>query len=280
MADASARYIAQRVLADVEHLAGQGHLSASQVDTVRNQLSALVEHAAPTHLTPLSQTHSPAPRFAHSNTAASAARAKVPPPPPPPQQQQQQQPSPVPVTAPQHPPRDLVKAVWGYDASGGSDEVRFAAGDTLEVLERLDDNWWKGRHCADDTVGLFPAAYVEAVEATTSYPPAARSEKGLGAGHLTTALPSPGAAAAASRWKPPAAKWSSGATPAPTPSAGTGAQAPAPYAAGPAGLQPYVPTEEEKEKRDKFKKMGGRLGTSVATGAAFGVGAGLASNLF
>lgn len=54
--------------------------------------------------------------------------------------------------------KDLVKALWAFDASGGDDELRFDSGDTIEVLERVDENWWKGTVVGQPggKEGLFP----------------------------------------------------------------------------------------------------------------------------
>lgn len=189
--------------------------------------------------------------------------------------------------------RDLAKALWSFDASGGPDELPLRVDETVEILDRSDDNWWKGR-TKDGREGLFPANYVEAVLDTKKG--AASPPSYAASGNASTEK-----AASASRWKPPMAKWSSAgsssnsnmsAVPPPPPQqqqqqattpmyggyalANPNDPVPAPGQAvmvkGPNGLQPYVPTEEERKQHEKIKKIGGRVGMAAASGAGFAVG--------
>lgn len=251
-----------------------------QVASIRGQLSPLMSQNCANPLvqsshratSPANQPVSPPLLSINNRTTSSPAlqaKSKVPPPP-----------TPTPVARlPQDPHQvDLVKALWGYDASGGADELRFSVGDTIEVIERLDNNWWKGRHTHNGKTGLLPSAYVEAVPVnerpqTLTYPPEKQT--------TTTALfasPSSTSGDLKSRWKPVQSRWSSGG-PSTMPAAPSSTPPLPPLPGRPRGLQPYVPTQEEVEKRQKLKYMGGRLGTSAATGAAFGVGAGIARGL-
>ena len=43
------------------------------------------------------------------------------------------------------------------------DELQISPGDTIYVTEKIDDSWWQGN--LNGTLGLFPASYVEEVEA-------------------------------------------------------------------------------------------------------------------
>lgn len=311
--DASARYIAQRVLADVQHLRDQGHIQGEcrscsllsgyhgpgyrptrylstdhHVDSIRSQLSNVLDE----HVTP--QRQCLAQRSVSALSLASQAKGKVPPPPPQSASVAPQAISPGTTgRAAAETPKDLVKALWDFEATGGSDELRFVTGDVIEVVERTDEHWWKGK--LDGRVGLFPSGYVEAYSAAAApqYPP---PEKTPAYHQAVSPSPSPSSlssagAAATPRWKPPTARWSSGgsgSTAQPGLTGNTGSlspgstQSPPPSASttGLVGLQPYVPTEEEKAKQAKLRKFGGRLGVSAATGAAFGAGAGLASNIF
>ncbi|XP_026180326.1 GRB2-related adapter protein 2a [Mastacembelus armatus] len=49
-----------------------------------------------------------------------------------------------------------VKALYDFTAEEG-DELGFCAGDVIEVLDRSDQSWWKGR--LQGKTGLFPANY-------------------------------------------------------------------------------------------------------------------------
>lgn len=50
----------------------------------------------------------------------------------------------------------LVKALYDFTAEE-DDELSFCAGDVIEVLDRSDASWWKGR--LRRSSGLFPATY-------------------------------------------------------------------------------------------------------------------------
>ncbi|XP_053299961.1 GRB2-related adapter protein 2a [Pleuronectes platessa] len=52
-----------------------------------------------------------------------------------------------------------VKALYNFTAEEG-DELGFSAGDVIEVLDRSDASWWKGR--LRGKMGLFPANYTTA----------------------------------------------------------------------------------------------------------------------
>ena len=43
---------------------------------------------------------------------------------------------------------------------GAADELHLHAGDELEVLERNDDGWFKGRVIATGAEGMFPSNYI------------------------------------------------------------------------------------------------------------------------
>ena len=51
-----------------------------------------------------------------------------------------------------------VTALFDYEA-GESNEISFQEGQVITNVEKIDADWWKGK--VGDTVGLFPASYVE-----------------------------------------------------------------------------------------------------------------------
>ena len=40
-------------------------------------------------------------------------------------------------------------------------ELYFKRGDSIQVLDKEDSNWWKGKNVGSGNVGLFPASYVQ-----------------------------------------------------------------------------------------------------------------------
>lgn len=76
------------------------------------------------------------------------------PPPPPP---------PAPTAAPPYytptPALSLAEALWAFPGTEPGD-LSFQAGDKLEVLEKVKDDWWKGRIVGREPTGLFPSSYV------------------------------------------------------------------------------------------------------------------------
>ena len=42
---------------------------------------------------------------------------------------------------------------------GEADDLKFDVGETIEILEKIDANWWRGR--IGGRTGMFPSAYVQ-----------------------------------------------------------------------------------------------------------------------
>lgn len=40
-------------------------------------------------------------------------------------------------------------------------ELYFKRGDKIQVLDKEDANWWKGRNLSSNQEGLFPSTYVQ-----------------------------------------------------------------------------------------------------------------------
>lgn len=156
--DASTHYLVERMLKDVQFLTEQGHLKDAQAGVIRGQLAPLLGttdddqwesvDAVATKLgaskvtLPSQATAKALPPSTVSAAQAQASTKKVPPP------------SPSPSPAAQSSQKDLVKALWAFEAAGGTDELKFASGDTIEVVERNDENWWTGK--LNGKQGLFP----------------------------------------------------------------------------------------------------------------------------
>ncbi|KAL0571388.1 hypothetical protein V5O48_010576 [Marasmius crinis-equi] len=59
------------------------------------------------------------------------------------------------------------RAIWGYnEKEANPDELSFAAGDIIEIVEETTTDWWTGRVSGGTTgrEGLFPSSYVDKIE--------------------------------------------------------------------------------------------------------------------
>ncbi|KAJ7352482.1 SH3 domain-containing protein [Mycena albidolilacea] len=70
-------------------------------------------------------------------------------------------PSTGPPSYPQTPAAQTVraKALWDYGDGQSSQDLSFRAGDTIEIIEETNSDWWTGR--LNGREGVFPANYVE-----------------------------------------------------------------------------------------------------------------------
>lgn len=97
------------------------------------------------------------------------------------QQQQQQQPP------PQYTPTALVisraEALWAFPGSEAGD-LSFRADDLIEVVEKVKDDWWRGRIAGTTEIGLFPSSYVKETQVLARGPPMlpVRKDGGVAAG--------------------------------------------------------------------------------------------------
>jgi len=66
----------------------------------------------------------------------------------------------IPRSTPAPPTTTLSRALWAYNENGEDPkDLTFAAGDTIEIIEETNADWWTGR--VDGRQGLFPSTYVE-----------------------------------------------------------------------------------------------------------------------
>lgn len=63
----------------------------------------------------------------------------------------------------------LAEALWAFQGTEAGD-LSFQAGDKLEVLDKVKDDWWKGRVAGRDATGLFPSSYVREVQVLKEKP--------------------------------------------------------------------------------------------------------------
>ncbi|KAI5851772.1 hypothetical protein BZA05DRAFT_473926 [Tricharina praecox] len=52
------------------------------------------------------------------------------------------------------------EAMWAFNGSEAGD-LSFQAGETIEVIEKIKDDWWRGRVMGQIEIGLFPSSYVK-----------------------------------------------------------------------------------------------------------------------
>ncbi|KAF9048551.1 SH3 domain-containing protein [Panaeolus papilionaceus] len=67
-------------------------------------------------------------------------------------------PAPRAVPAPPAPAPAQVRALWAYNGQD-AEELSFASGDIIELVEETNADWWTGR--IHNQTGLFPSTYVE-----------------------------------------------------------------------------------------------------------------------
>ncbi|KLT39006.1 hypothetical protein CC85DRAFT_288980 [Cutaneotrichosporon oleaginosum] len=148
------------------------------------------------------------------------------------------------------------RALWDYNGADPED-LRFRQGDIVIVDEEVNAEWFRGRIVGSsmEKGGLFPASYVEKLG------PGTRDEK-AGAGGMVPYQP-PGAAS--SYYTPP---------PGQVQQYGASGMSPMQQSAG--GTTIVV---QDDPKKGKFGKLGGNLGNAAVTGAGFGFGSAVASNI-
>jgi hypothetical protein len=53
----------------------------------------------------------------------------------------------------------LAEAQWQFNG-GEPGDLSFQAGEVIEVVEKVKDDWWRGRVLGQAEIGLFPSSYV------------------------------------------------------------------------------------------------------------------------
>ncbi len=60
----------------------------------------------------------------------------------------------------------MARAIYNYEPQD-RDEIHIKIGDNIEVLERDESNWWKGKNLTSDEIGLFPSNCVALIDTIT-----------------------------------------------------------------------------------------------------------------
>ncbi|KAI0648864.1 SH3 domain-containing protein [Trametes meyenii] len=163
------------------------------------------------------------------------------------------------------------RAIWAYNEDGREpNDLSFSAGEAIEIVDETNADWWTGK--ARGKQGLFPSNYVELLD--------------VGRGSVSPAPPPPSMPMMPSYHQPPPGP--------PQPYGmmpGQPEKAPMyqpPYGGPPPGaMQPAPPVqvvqvqqqEQEPPKKNKFGKLGSTMATSAAGGVGFGAGAAIGSGI-
>ncbi|KAI5853256.1 SH3 domain-containing protein [Morchella snyderi] len=156
MSAATATALANRsirtIRAELEFLADTAIISPSAL----SQMLSLLPAESTTRCPP-TPAAGPAPK---STTPAVSYPTFSPPPQPPQQQLLPIAPSAPPSYTPTPLVLSLAEAQWAFNGTEDGD-LSFDAGAKLEILEKVKEDWWKGRVVGGNgTTGLFPSAYV------------------------------------------------------------------------------------------------------------------------
>ncbi|CAL4130029.1 unnamed protein product [Meganyctiphanes norvegica] len=65
--------------------------------------------------------------------------------------------------------KQLYTALFSYEKRSG-DEITIHEGDTLEILNTDDDNWWLAKHTVTHKEGYIPASYIAVLDSLNSMP--------------------------------------------------------------------------------------------------------------
>ncbi|KAI0073689.1 SH3-domain-containing protein, partial [Panus rudis PR-1116 ss-1] len=175
---------------------------------------------------------------------------------------------------PAPPPRvQKAKAIWAYNEDGREpNDLSFSAGEIIEIVDETNADWWTGK-CRGKQ-GLFPSNHVEKITSSASSPPPppapvpvpTAAPWGSGPVSMPYAQPQPYG------YEQPAPQYQNE-KPAYRPfgAAYHGADVPPPAGGGNSvGLQ-HDAGEHEK-KKSKYGKLGNTMATSAAGGVGFGAG--------
>jgi len=144
------------------------------------------------------------------------------------------------VPPPQAPQAVKARAIWGYNEKNADpNDLVFAAGDIIEIVEETNEDWWMGR--LKGRQGLFPSNYVEKISTTVSAPEAEKpAYRPFGAAYHGMDNP---------------------------PQAGQGVNS--------VGLQ----EQDNSQKKSKYGNLKNTMAQSAAGGVGFGAGAAIGGGL-
>ncbi|KAI0833740.1 SH3 domain-containing protein [Trametes gibbosa] len=180
-------------------------------------------------------------------------------------------PSPARRVVPPPPPRQnnrRARALWGYNEDGREpNDISFAAGETIEIVDETSAEWWTGKSRGKQ--GLFPSNYVEPLDAARSpAPPAPQASMPV---YMSSYQPPPGPPQSYGMPSEPekAAMYQ----------ANYGGPPPGPPQPAPVQVVTVQQEQQQPPKKNKFGKLGSTMATSAAGGVGFGAGAAIGSGI-
>ncbi|KAG8941694.1 hypothetical protein FRC03_004178 [Tulasnella sp. 419] len=272
-----AEYIIERISHDLGFLKSQGLLSAGDESAILARLSN-IQYGTPNNVAsvasspsptfPLKQVRTPSGGSTITSTPTITAtdpallKRAVPPP----------------------PPRNIkvaarCQALWDYNLDGAEEnDLSFRKGDIIELIddERANNDWWFGT--IGDQTGLFPSNHVEKIP--TEQPNRFRGNE--------SAIPhnSPAPAYSASGYGATPNLYEKGRFPgqaqsslSPSPTQAHSTTFASTSSDGEGLNQHGLHQTQDPEKKDKYKRLKGQVGTAVTTGFGFGAGAAVGSGI-
>ncbi|KAK7691117.1 hypothetical protein QCA50_006220 [Cerrena zonata] len=259
MSDAAfLQHILSQTQANITFLASQGHISTTDATDMITRLATAHNKKAtsPNHLAHSVQSLAIAPSASIPTPAVELpARRNIPVPPPRVQK---------------------AKALWAYNEDGSEpNDLSFSSGEIVEIVDETNADWWTGK--CRGRQGLFPSNHVEKINT-----PGAVSAPAPAIPTAAPWVPAVGAPAA-----PPSYQTAPGGyqgygqeKPAYRPfgAAYHGADQPPP-AAGVNAVGLQHDDKEHEKKKSKYGKLGNTMATSAAGGVGFGAGAAIGSGI-
>ncbi|KZS92367.1 hypothetical protein SISNIDRAFT_486408 [Sistotremastrum niveocremeum HHB9708] len=117
-------HLAAQLVRDVDHLVSEGHISKQDAEIMKAKLSPSAE-------APIART-----------TAGLGS-----------------------LSIGGQPGSVKARAIWSYNENGSDpNDLTMSEGDIVEILEEVNQDWWRGRVTKTGREGLFPSNYVEKLE--------------------------------------------------------------------------------------------------------------------
>ncbi|EJF55843.1 SH3-domain-containing protein [Dichomitus squalens LYAD-421 SS1] len=176
---------------------------------------------------------------------------------------------------PPPPPRNHVqkaRALWAYNEDGREpNDLSFSQGEIIEIVDETNADWWTGK--VRGKQGLFPSNHVEKIPSGPSTSPAPPvSMPPMPSAPSYYAPPPPGPPQP--YYQGPAPDYNNEKTSMYQPAYAP----PAPVQAPQPPVQQVV-VQQEPPKKSKFGKLGNTMATSAAGGVGFGAGAAIGSGI-